>query len=71
MYKSLTSIAKMFDVSVGYINKHFSKDLVEGKHFIYVGNMKRYNIEEMRKILVSKNEQTPSKFQNILDKFMI
>jgi len=69
MYKSLTNIAKMFDVTPAYIKKHFFENLKEGVHFVYVGKMKRFSVNEMRKLLTSntkKEDENP-----ILENFLI
>lgn len=68
MYKTLTSIAKMFDVSTNYIKEHFSDDFVEGKHFVYVGNLKRFNVEEMKKLLIKKGDSSNNE---MLERFLI
>ena len=68
-YKSLTSIAKMFDVSTAYIKKHFSSDLKEGLHYVYIGNLKRFNVNEMKKLLISSTENQNE--NPIMDKFLI
>jgi len=70
MYKSLTSIAKMFDVSPAFIKKHFFNDLQEGVHFIYVGTVKRFNVKEMEKLLVSFRKPKPPD-NPILERFLI
>lgn len=69
MYKSLTSIAKMFDVSTNYIKKHFSNDFKEGVHYIYVGKLKRFNVDEMRKLLTTKKEKHNE--NPIIERFLI
>lgn len=69
MYKSITKICKMFDVSPNFIKKHFADKLKEGKHFVYVGTLKRYNEDEMKKLLIG--DGTKNTHSNILDKFLI
>lgn len=69
MYKSLRNICLLFDVSRGYIRNNIESSLVEGKHYIYIGNMKRYNVDEMKKLLM--REDTKSTHNNIMDKFLI
>jgi len=70
MYKSLTSIAKLFDLSTAYIKKHYFKDMVEGVHYVYIGKMKRFNVDEVSKLLVSHTKPEPTQ-NKILDKFLI
>jgi len=70
MYKSLNHIAKMFDISPSYIKKHYLSDLKEGVHFVYIGTMKRFHIEEMKKLLVT-HTKPKGKSDQILDKFLL
>lgn len=59
----------MFDVSPAYIKKHFGDDIEAGKHFIYVGKLKRYSVDEMKKLLITQDKQTPH--NDLLDRFLI
>ena len=70
MYKSLKNIAKMYDISISYIKKHHANDLKEGVHFIYVGNMQRFKVSEMEKLLVS-HKKPEEKNNPLLDKFLV
>lgn len=67
MYTTLINIAKKYSVSQSYIKKY---ELVEGVHFIFIGKMKRYNIEEMHNLLVSK-VQSQVKTNPILNRFLL
>ena len=70
MYKSLASIAKMFDISIFYIKKHYLKDMQEGVHYVYIGKMKRFDVNEVSKLLVSHTKPKPTE-NKILDNFLI
>ena len=59
----------MFDVSTNYIKKHFSNDFKEGVHYIYVGKLKRFNVDEMRKLLTTKKEKHNE--NPIIERFLI
>jgi len=69
-YKSLVHIAKLFDVSTSYIKKHFSNEFKEGVHFVYVGKLKRFNVNEMQKLLTSNTKETQAE-NKLLERFLI
>jgi len=71
MYKSLNNLAKMFDISPSYIKKHYFNSLKEGIHFTYVGTMKRFNVKEMKKLLMSETKKENSVNSSYMDRFLL
>ena len=69
MYKALTEIARYYGVSTSFIKNNFGSRLEEGKHYIFIGKLKKFNIKEMGLLLTSKPEQR--EVQKMLQKFEV
>lgn len=66
MYLSIQKLADKYDIHPDTIRR---KDLVEGKHYIRINKMIRYDINEMHKLLVSppiQNKIVNSVLSNLL-----
>ena len=50
MYISIQKLADKYDIHPDTIRR---KELIEGKHYIRINKMIRYDIDEMHKLLVS------------------
>ena len=68
MYSTLKDIAIKYSISSSYISK---LDLVEGVHFIFVGTMKRYHINNMHDILTSNVQIVEERNSPLMDKFLL
>ncbi len=69
MYISLKKLSKKYDMHPDTIRR---KKLIEWVHYIKIGKLIRYNIEEMHKFLVdSKTYNKNSISDSILDKLLI
>jgi hypothetical protein len=71
MFTTLTKLATKYDVSTNTLKKTLSKHtLIEGKHFVMIGTIQRFSIEEIHKIIAPPKKED-STFKNILDRFLL
>ena len=72
MYTTLTEISRNYNITTQYIKKNY--ELIEGEHFIFIGNMKRFNKDKMHELLVSNSiniKTQPIESSPIMDRFLI
>ena len=62
-YLSIKNLAKKYDISPDTIKR---KSLIHGVHFIKIGKLIRYNVDEMHKLLTCNSSTDIN-----IDKFLI
>jgi hypothetical protein len=69
MYISIQNLANKYDIHPDTIRR---QELIEGIHYIRINKMKRYDIKEMHKLLVSTPiNNSKNKVDSILSNFLI
>ena len=69
MYISIQNLANKYDIHPDTIRR---QELIEGIHYIRINKMKRYDIKEMHKLLVSTPiTNSKNKVDSILSNFLI
>lgn len=67
MYATLNELSKKYSLSPSTIKR---KDLIEGIHYINIGRLVRYHIDNIHELLVTQ-PKTDNNINDILDTFLI